>query len=105
MSRRYWERSIKDIENDGCSKAEENILLGIFMSSMATIATTLAHKAWYNLDDFQAAQGLEGFALTMTRLDRKKDQDVWNGVFMADGKRLEVTGFLEKIPEDRQYTS
>ena len=60
-------------------------------------ATTLARKAWFQLEDFANAksQGIDRFTLTVDRID-VRGQEQWWGIFEHGNKNLKVIATLEK---------
>lgn len=98
MSKKFWKAYIDDIQNTGCNESEVEALMDIFCYAMKTIACTLAHKAEFQLKDFQRSRerGISNFTLIIERFPNA-DIEQWTGVFEANGKKLRILGILERI--------
>lgn len=97
MSRLFYKPIIEDVQNENCTDAEREALLDAFEHTMKHVATTLARKAWFELQDYALAkkQGIDGFSLMIER-ENVLGQDHWTGVFENGEKSLKVIGTLER---------
>lgn len=97
MSKLFYKAIIEDIQNDKCTEQEIEKLLDVYASTVKRVATTLAHKAWFELSDFHGAResGISGFSLM---IERKKlaDTEYFVGTFENGSKSLKVMAVLEK---------
>ncbi len=92
----FWIPTVDDVQNEGCSELEREVLLDIFESKMKEMACTALDKGVYqSIDTFFLAQKNEvkGFALTMERYPHAGFEQ-WIGVFEADAKRMRAFGTL-----------
>ncbi len=89
MSKLFYKAMI-DVQNEKCTDAELEALLYAFEYKVKKMATTLARKAWYTLEDYATAK--------QYGIDRKEvfGQEQWLGVFEYGSKNLKVIGTLEK---------
>lgn len=91
-----WIPSVDDVQNNGCSDLEREVLLNIFEYQMKQMACTALDIGIYrSLDDFFLAQknNIKGFGLTMERYAQAGFEQ-WIGVFEAEGKKMRVFGML-----------
>lgn len=97
MSKLFYEAMIEDIQNDKCTDAELEALLDAFEYTVKKIATTLARKSWYALEDYATSKqrGIDSFTLTLERKD-VLGQEQWHGTFEYGSKKLKIIGTLEK---------
>lgn len=97
MSRLFYKAIIEDVQNEKCTDSECEALLDAFEHTMKHIATTLARKAWFELQDYALAkkQGLGGFSLMIER-ENVLGQEHWTGIFENGDKSLKVIGMLER---------
>lgn len=97
MSKLFYKAMIEDIQNDKCTDAELEALVGAFEHTVKRMATTLARKAWYELKDYATAKqhGIDRFMLTLERTD-VLGQEQWHGTFTHGNKNLKMIGTLEK---------
>lgn len=97
MSKLFYKAMIEDIQNEKCTDAELEALLNAFEYTVKKMATTLARKAWYALEDYATAKqyGIDRFTLTLERRNIN-GQEQWHGVFEYGSKNLKVIGTLEK---------
>lgn len=101
MSKRFYRVIIEDVANVECTENEQKALLDVFEYTIKKMATTLARKSWYVLEDYATTKqsGIEHFTLMIERkeiLYLGLGQDQWHGVFEYENKRLEVIGTLEQ---------
>lgn len=92
----FWIPTVDDVQNEGCSDLEREVLLDIFESRMRAMACTTLDKGIYNsIDNFSLADrnGVKGFSLTMERYPHAGFEQ-WIGVFEAEAKRMKVFGTL-----------
>lgn len=97
MSKLFYKAMIEDVQNEKCTDAELEALLNAFEYTVKKMATTLARKAWYALEDYATAKqyGIDRFALMIERKE-VLGQEQWHGVFEYGSKNLKVIGTLEK---------
>lgn len=97
MSKLFYKAMIEDVQNEKCSDAELEALLNAFEHTVKKMATTLARKAWYALEDYATAKqrGISRFTLTLERRNIN-GQEQWHGVFEYGSKNLKVIGTLKK---------
>ena len=102
MSKHHWIAHIEDINNDNCSKDEEQLLLDIFEKQIKRTATTLARMAWFTLEDFNLSHyaspqrdEIKHFDLMIERRIINQ-QTQWWGTFTHGDKKLEVIGTLAR---------
>lgn len=97
MSKLFYKAMIEDVQNEKCTDAELEALLNAFEYTVKKMATTLARKAWYALEDYATAKqyGIDRFTLMIERKE-VLGQEQWYGVFEYGSKNLKVIGTLEK---------
>lgn len=97
MSKLFYKAMIEDVQNEKCSDAELEALLDAFEYTIKKTATTLARKAWFELEDYATAKqrGIDRFTLTLER-KQISGQEQWHGTFENGSKKLKVIGCLEK---------
>jgi len=97
MSKLFYKAIIEDIQNDKCTDAELEALLDVFEYTVKKMATTLARKSWYALEDYATSKqrGIDRFNLTLERKD-VLGQEQWHGAFEYGSKKLKIIGTLEK---------
>lgn len=97
MIKLFYKAMIEDIQNDKCTDAELEALVGAFEYTVKRMATTLARKAWYELKDYATAKqhGIDRFTLTLERTD-VLGQEQWHGKFEYGSKKLKVIATLER---------
>ena len=97
MSKKFWKAHIDDIQNTGCTERAVEALVDTFCYAMKKIASTLARKAEFHLEDFQASKerGIADFTLILEKYPNAGVEQ-WTGFFETEGKRLKVLGMLEK---------
>ena len=97
MSKIFYKGMIEDVKNDKCTDVEMEQLLNVFEYTVKRMATTLARKAWYSLEDYATAKqhGIDRFTLMIERRE-VLGQEQWHGVFEYGIKKLQVVGTLEK---------
>lgn len=104
MSKLYYKAMIEDVQNDPkggasqkCTDAELEALLNAFEYTVKKMATTLARKAWYALEDYATSKqyGIDRFTLMIERKE-VLGQEQWHGVFEYGSKNLKIIGTLEK---------
>ena len=97
MSKLFYKAMIEDVQNEKCTDAELEALLNAFEYTVKKMATTLARKSWYAMEDFAASKqrGIERFNLMLERKD-VLGQEQWHGAFEYGSKNLKVIGTLEK---------
>lgn len=91
-----WIPSVDDVQNDGCSDVEREVLLNIFERQMKEMACTALDTGIYrSLDGFFLTKkyDIKGFSLTMERYSNAGFEQ-WIGVFEATGKKMRVFGML-----------
>lgn len=96
MSKLFYKAMIEDIQNDKCTDAEIEALLDIFASTVKRTATTLARKAYFELEDFGTTKkrGINRFTLELERRN-VSGQEQWWGTFEYGSKKLKVIATLE----------
>ena len=97
MSKLFYKAMIEDIQNDKCTDAELEALLDAFEYTVKKMATTLARKSWYVLEDYATSKqrGIDRFNLTLERRN-VNGQEQWWGAFEYGSKKLKIIGTLEK---------
>ena len=97
MRKLFYKAIIEDIHNENCTHAEQEALLDTFEYTMKKMATTLARKSWYALEDYADSKQLNIEHFTLT-LEYKKilDHEQWHGIFEHGNKILTVIGTLEE---------
>lgn len=97
MSKLFYKAMIEDIQNDKCSDSEIESLLDIYTHTVKRMATTLAKKSWFELEDFSTAKskGINRFCLTLERR-KVSGQEQWWGTFENGQKKLKVIATLER---------
>lgn len=97
MSKLFYKAMIEDIQNDKCTDAEMEALLDAFEYTVKKMATTLARKSWYALEDYATSKqrGIDRFNLTLERRN-VNNQEQWWGAFEYGSKKLKIIGTLEK---------
>ena len=97
MSKLFYKAMIEDIRNEKCSEADMSALLDAFAYTVKKMATTLARKSWYALEDYTTAKqhGIDRFTLMLERKN-VNGQEQWHGTFEYGSKNLTVIGTLEK---------
>ena len=97
MSKLFYKAMIEDIQNDKCTDAELEALLDAFEYTVKKMATTLARKSWYTLEDYATSKqrGINRFNLTLERKN-VTGQEQWHGTFEYGSKKLKIIGTLEK---------
>ncbi len=96
MSKLFYKGMIEDIQNDKCTDAELEALIDVFENTVKEMATTLARKSWYELEDYETAKqnGVDRFTLTLERR-KVRGQEQWHGTFKYGRKNLKVIAMLE----------
>lgn len=91
MDKLLYKAMIEDIQNEKCTDAELEALLGAFAYTVRKMETTLARKAWYELKDYATAKqyGIDRFTLILERKE-VAGQEQWYGVFECGCKNLKV---------------
>ncbi len=99
MSKLFYKAMIEDVQNEHCTGTEREVLLDVFEYTIQKMATTLARKAWYDLQDYATAKryGIDRFTLLIEHKD-VLGQEQWHGVFETGSKRLQIIATLS--PED-----
>lgn len=97
MSKLFYLGFIEDVQNEKCTDSELKALLNAFEYTIKKMATTLARKSWYVLEDYATAkqQGIDRFTLMIER-KQVLGQEQWHGTFEYGSKNLKVIGTLEK---------
>lgn len=97
MSKLFYKAMIEDVQNDKCTDAEIENLLDIYSNTVKRMATTLARKSWFELEDFASAKaaGVNRFTLILERRVIL-GQEQWWGTFEYGSKKLKVIATLEK---------
>lgn len=97
MSKLFYKAMIEDIQNDKCTDAELEALLDAFEYTVKKMATTLARKSWYALEDYATSKqrGIDSFTLMLERRNVNL-QEQWHGTFEYGSKNLKIIGTLEK---------
>lgn len=97
MSKLHYKAIIEDVQNEKCTDRELEALLDIFEYTIKRTATTLARKAWFDLNDFTTAKehGINGFTLMLEKYTQAGAEQ-WKGTFEKSGKKLKVLGTLER---------
>ena len=97
MSKLFYKAMIEDIQNDKCTDAELEALLDAFEYTVKKMATTLARKSWYAMEDYATSKqrGIARFNLTLERRN-VNGQEQWWGAFEYGSKKLKVIATLEK---------
>lgn len=87
---------IQDAQHAECSDTEIESLLGIYASTLMSVATTRARKLWFSLSDFEDTKeyGTDQFSLILERRD-VRGQEQWCGTFGCGSKNLRITAKLE----------
>ncbi|WP_019223833.1 hypothetical protein [Bartonella rattaustraliani] len=96
-SKRFVIAEIIDVKNENCTALEREALVGAFEYTMRSMATTLASKSWYALEDYATTEqnGIDQFTLMMEHKDNLEADDYyWVGTFENGHKRLRVMGAL-----------
>ncbi len=88
---------IDDVQSEKCSDEELANLLEIFEYAVKSMATTLACKAWFDLNDFATAKkrGVDGFMLVLDKYPHAQANQ-WKGTFEKAGRTVKVFCTLEK---------
>lgn len=97
MNKLFYKAMIEDIQNEKCTGVEMEALLNTFEYTVKKMATTLARKDWYALEDYATAKqyGIDLFTIMIEPKD-VLGQEQWHGVFEYGNKNLKVIGTLEK---------
>ncbi len=97
MRKLFYKAMIEDIQNEKCTDAELEALVGAFEHTVKRMATTLARKAWYALEDYATSKqnGIDRFTLMIERKN-VLGQEQWHGTFEYGSKNLKIIGTLEK---------
>ncbi|MDD3028848.1 MAG: hypothetical protein PHS57_01000 [Alphaproteobacteria bacterium] len=96
-----WIPTVDDVQNNGCSDLEREVLLDIFESKTKQMACTSLDVGTYrSLDNCFVAQknNVKGFNLTMERYSNAGFEQ-WIGLFEAEGKKMRVFGMLVEPKE------
>ena len=94
MSKLFSKVVIEDVKNAGCTDREVELLLDIYGRTIKKLATTLAHKAYYELADFRFVSEVKDFSLEIEKENAISDRYI--GVFKDRNKTLEVVAVLER---------
>ena len=97
MSKLFYKAMIEDIQNDKCTDGEIEALMDVFAYTVKRMATTLARKSWFELEDFATSKkaGINRFTLTLERR-KVSGQEQWWGTFEYGSKKLKIIGTLER---------
>lgn len=97
MKKLFYKAMIEDIQNDKCTDAELEALLDAFEYTVKKMATTLARRSWYALEDYATSKqrGINRFTLTLERKNIT-GQEQWHGTFEYGSKKLKVIATLER---------
>ena len=97
MSKLFYKAIIEDVQNKKCTLAEQEALLNVFEYTLKKMASTLARKAWFELEDYATSKqyGIDRFTLMIERKE-VLGQEQWHGFFEHGSKNLKVIGTLEK---------
>lgn len=97
MSKLHYHGFIEDVRNERCTDAEIESLIDVFEYTVKRMATTLARKSWFELQDFRTAKerGVDRFTLTLERRE-VSGQEQWYGDFEYGTRKLKVIGSLKR---------
>lgn len=97
MSKLFYKAMIEDIQNDKCTDGEIEALMDVFAYTVKRMATTLARKSWFELEDFATSKkaGINRFTLALERR-KVSGQEQWWGTFEYGSKKLKIIGTLER---------
>lgn len=97
MSKLFYKAMIEDVQNDKCTDKELEALLDAFEYTVKKMATTLARKAWFALEDYATSKqrGIDRFTLTLYK-ETVNGQEQWQGTFEYGSKRLKIIATLER---------
>ncbi|EJF85549.1 hypothetical protein [Bartonella rattimassiliensis] len=76
MSKLFYKAVIEDVQNKKYTDAELEALLDAFEYTVKKIATTLARKAWYALEDYATAKQYDIDRFTLM-IERKEILGQW----------------------------
>lgn len=103
MSKLCYRVSPADLINSNCTKAEENVLVGIFEDIIKSLAETPASNATFAMNHFatEECDSIKGFTLEIERrtiYGKHHEWTQWWGVFrnQKQHKELMAIGTLEK---------
>lgn len=91
-----WIPTVDDVQNDGCSDLEREVLLDIFEEEIKKMACTgLDIGIYHSVDGSLVAvtNNIKGFSLTMERYPHAGFEQ-WIGIFESEGRKMRVFGTL-----------
>lgn len=98
MSKLFYKALIENCEHAKCTTQEMDDLISVYSNTVKRMATTLARKAWYELQDFSGTKekGIAGFSLLIER-KMVKGEEQFVGYFEHGKKNLKLIAMLKKV--------
>ena len=96
MKQKHWTPHVDDIEPNGISDFDIDVLMALFCKIMQRMERSMARKGWYDMADFEYAQQADcvEYKLTIEKYPHAGAQQ-WTGLFEAPGKSMKIFGTLE----------